>query len=193
MKSHVKIFSTPAGRPQVRAFAAMGLAAAVLIAWPGRSHAHEQHAQAFAGAAHEGDGMAAGHAVRADWHGGGGFRAPGPGYHGGVGIGWNGGGRWDHGWHGGHYGWWYIDGGLWTAYPYYPYGYYPYYAYPAPYGYVPPESPAVNSNLPPPPQNWYYCDAARGYYPYVQTCPGGWRPVAAQPAPPPAPAPLAPQ
>jgi Family of unknown function (DUF6515) len=28
---------------------------------------------------------------------------------------------------------------------------------------------------------WYYCDASKAYYPYVQSCPGGWRPVAATP------------
>jgi hypothetical protein len=31
---------------------------------------------------------------------------------------------------------------------------------------------------------WYYCEASRGYYPYVKDCPGGWRAV--PPAPPPA-------
>ena len=30
---------------------------------------------------------------------------------------------------------------------------------------------------PTPPQYWYYCDAAQAYYPYVQECPGAWRPV----------------
>lgn len=44
-------------------------------------------------------------------------------------------------------------------------------------------------------QNWYYCDSARAYYPYVQSCAEGWRAVpatpvaAAQQAPAPAPAP----
>lgn len=34
----------------------------------------------------------------------------------------------------------------------------------------------------PPAQNyWYYCAAAKGYYPYVRECPGGWQPVAPQP------------
>jgi hypothetical protein len=28
-----------------------------------------------------------------------------------------------------------------------------------------------------PPQSWYYCDAAQAYYPYIQECPGEWRPV----------------
>ena len=30
-------------------------------------------------------------------------------------------------------------------------------------------------------QFWYYCDAARGYYPYVSSCPGGWKTVPATP------------
>ena len=28
---------------------------------------------------------------------------------------------------------------------------------------------------------WYYCAAARGYYPYVKECPGGWQKVLPQP------------
>lgn len=28
---------------------------------------------------------------------------------------------------------------------------------------------------------WYYCRAAKGYYPYVQECPGGWQRVSPQP------------
>ena len=31
---------------------------------------------------------------------------------------------------------------------------------------------------------WYYCENPKGYYPYVQNCPGGWMKVAPQPAPP---------
>lgn len=34
---------------------------------------------------------------------------------------------------------------------------------------------------PPPAQSWYYCDNPRGYYPYVQTCSGGWHQVPAVP------------
>ena len=30
---------------------------------------------------------------------------------------------------------------------------------------------------------WYYCDASKGYYPYVKECPSGWQRV--PPAPPP--------
>ncbi len=80
-----------------------------------------------------------------------------------------------------------IGGGLGFWYPAaYPY---PYYAYPAYYPYAYPAydaSVAVPAyNMPPPVQSWYYCDAAGAYYPYVASCPGGWREV---PATPPAPA-----
>src|SRR5262245_7090808 len=34
----------------------------------------------------------------------------------------------------------------------------------------------------PPQASWYHCDNPRGYYPYVQQCPGGWRPVAPTPS-----------
>ncbi len=124
-------------------------------------------------------------AAHAQWHGGvrGGFYGGGPGVH----PGWYGGGRWEHGWHGGNFGWWYINAGIWTMYPYY-YPYYPYapyyaYPYPAPYPYTYGPDPALNSNgnLPAPPPSWYYCDAARGYYPHVPVCPGGWRAVPATP------------
>jgi uncharacterized protein DUF6515 len=48
------------------------------------------------------------------------------------------------------------------------------------------------SDVPPAPQapapsataaagTWYYCDSAKAYYPYVQACREGWRPVAATP------------
>jgi hypothetical protein len=30
---------------------------------------------------------------------------------------------------------------------------------------------------------WYFCPASGAYYPYVQTCPGGWRTVPATPPP----------
>lgn len=88
-------------------------------------------------------------------------------------------GRWEHGWHGDHFGWWWVDAEIWTAYgagyPWYP-GY-PY-AYVPPY-YAAPPAPADNTNtyLPPPPQVWYYCDAGQGYYPQVPSCPTGWRVV----------------
>jgi hypothetical protein len=60
--------------------------------------------------------------------------------------------------------------------------------YPAPYWYGPPvvyAPPPVVYTQPAPqitytqpaPQYWYYCDAAKGYYPYVNACPAGWRQV----------------
>jgi hypothetical protein len=33
----------------------------------------------------------------------------------------------------------------------------------------------------PSPHYWYYCDSAQAYYPYVQHCPTGWRPVTPTP------------
>jgi len=48
--------------------------------------------------------------------------------------------------------------------------------------------PAPQAGLPPgasaPPQGgdkWFYCDSAKGYYPYVPECKEGWRAVAPQP------------
>jgi hypothetical protein len=59
--------------------------------------------------------------------------------------------------------------------PYYP----PVVVAPAPV-YVAP--PAVVAAPPAAPQYWYYCDNPRGYYPYVSSCPGGWRAVTPTPA-----------
>jgi len=47
---------------------------------------------------------------------------------------------------------------------------------------------AVSSDLslsdPVPPQySWYYCEHPQGYYPAVQQCPEGWRPVTPPPPP----------
>lgn len=78
---------------------------------------------------------------------------------------------------------------------YYPAPYYPYpaFAYPA-YAYPPvvvaPSAPPVYVErdaaearpAPAQPQSdWYYCAAARAYYPYVSDCPAGWQRVPAQP------------
>ncbi|TMH81639.1 MAG: hypothetical protein E6H47_14815 [Betaproteobacteria bacterium] len=79
---------------------------------------------------------------------------------------------------------------VWGA-PYYapPY-YYPYPApvyYPAPVAVAPAAPPVYVERSEPAPQQqgmWYYCEQARGYYPYVTECPGGWKAV--PPAPPPA-------
>jgi hypothetical protein len=94
-------------------------------------------------------------------------------------------GHWEHERHEGRYGWWWITPGPFFSWYYYPA---PVYPYPDPYQppvvVVPPAvSPApVAPATPPPPQYWYYCDSAGGYYPYVPTCPSGWRAVPAAPA-----------
>jgi hypothetical protein len=85
------------------------------------------------------------------------------------------GGYWHQGRHGGRFGWWWVVAGAWYFYPQ------PVYPYPDPY--TPPVV-VVPSEVPvepavPPVQYWYYCDAARAYYPYVANCPDGWRPVPA--------------
>ncbi len=35
-----------------------------------------------------------------------------------------------------------------------------------------------------PPYYWYYCQDQQGYYPYVESCPGGWIPVVPNVTPP---------
>ena len=97
------------------------------------------------------------------------------------------GGHWFHGPHLGRPGWWWVVGSVWYFYPT------PVYPYPNPY--EPPPAVLVTPPMdapPPPPstQYWYFCERAQGYYPYVPTCPGGWRqvpatPAGAAPAPPP--------
>ncbi len=100
-------------------------------------------------------------------------------------------GRWHQGHHHGRYGWWWVVHGSWYFYPQ------PVYPYPDPY-----RPPVIVEHLPSAPvvvqvpvpvqpsapvqpapqvQFWYYCDAAQGYYPYVASCPSGWRTVPAQP------------
>ena len=50
--------------------------------------------------------------------------------------------------------------------------YYPYpYSYPPPNVIVLPQTPTPQ----PPVQNWYYCESSKEYYPYVSTCPAGWK------------------
>jgi hypothetical protein len=102
--------------------------------------------------------------------------------------------------HGGYRGHHHGDGGHWSGSfvvgvplygPGYGYGYYgrPWRYAPAyPYGYPDPvvvirersEVPEIPSG-PPPQQYWYYCASARGYYPYVGSCPEQWRAVPATP------------
>lgn len=91
------------------------------------------------------------------------------------------GGAWHHGTHEGRLGWWWVTAGIWYFYPF------PIYPYPDPY--LPPvvvvqPLPAPESVTPPmqpPAQSWYYCETSRSYYPYVSSCPEGWKTVPATP------------
>lgn len=120
---------------------------------------------------------------------------PGPGFHGGSAFHhdfahlsptehalWVGGG-WHHGWYGGRFGWWWAVGGIW--YYYYPAPIYPYPEYVADFYYDPsmgaPPSAPVEPAAGAPPGSWYYCAPSGAYYPYVQTCPASWTPVAPTP------------
>ncbi len=89
------------------------------------------------------------------------------------------GGYWHHGHHGGRYGWWWVVGGIWYFYTE------PVYPYPDPYRppvvVVQPQFSAPPPTAAPTTQVWYYCPSAKGYYPYVSVCPGGWRTVPATP------------
>jgi|SRR5581483_9644082 len=58
----------------------------------------------------------------------------------------------------------------------------------APGGYAVAEPPAEAASAPPAqaaapaaPGNWYYCESAKAYYPYVAQCAQGWRTVPATP------------
>lgn len=49
----------------------------------------------------------------------------------------------------------------------------------------PPPAPSaapVQAMASPPAQYYYYCESAKGYYPYVASCPSGWKQVPATPA-----------
>lgn len=61
----------------------------------------------------------------------------------------------------------------------------PYYYYPAPVIVSPPapvtyieqnSAPAADAG-----SWWYYCETAKGYYPYVKECPAGWQRVSPTP------------
>lgn len=113
----------------------------------------------------------------------------GGGWHGGHGGGgWHGGG-----WHGGgHRTYWYpsfrvVVPFAWGPAPLWGPGWWgpPYPAYP-----YPPAGRTVVVQPPAPtyvqqePQYWYYCRSPEGYYPYVESCPGGWLTVVPPTAPP---------
>jgi len=94
--------------------------------------------------------------------------------------------------HHGHVSFGLVIGPTWGPwyYPPPPYYYPPYYPTvvverPAPQVYVE-QTPAPAAAPPAPaaaaPTNyWYYCPAAKGYYPYVKECPSGWQKVSPQP------------
>jgi hypothetical protein len=95
------------------------------------------------------------------------------------------GGHWRHARYGGRLGWWWIAAGVWYFYPA------PVYPYPDPYtppvtviNQQPPVVVAPQANAPAQPQQapqmWYYCNSAKGYYPYVPSCSEGWQAVPAQ-------------
>lgn len=96
------------------------------------------------------------------------------------------GGHWVHRRHEGQLGWWWVAGGLWYFYPARIAGPYPDpYTPPVTVIQQPPVMVAPQMTAPAPAQPsaqfWYYCDSAKGYYPYVPQCPEGWKSVPAQP------------
>jgi hypothetical protein len=81
-------------------------------------------------------------------------------------------------------------GPYWDPWYYPPYYYYPPYGPPLvveqapPTVYIEQEGAPSESTTPATPAQtnyWYYCEAQRAYFPYVQECPGGWQKVLPQP------------
>jgi hypothetical protein len=95
-------------------------------------------------------------------------------------------GVWHHKAYMGRLGWWWTVGGMCYFFerPVYPYPLVvPEIAYELPVVVQPP--PPVYTQQPPAdPNYWYYCENPKGYYPYVQNCPGGWMKVVPQPTTP---------
>lgn len=97
------------------------------------------------------------------------------------------GGRWRHELHNGRLGWWWYTDGGWYFYDA------PVYPFPT----VVAEEVELDSDVPPPepveqeapPQplgpppaiSWYRCASPAGFYPAVQSCPGGWQAVSPPP------------
>lgn len=78
----------------------------------------------------------------------------------------------------------YADPWFYGPYPgyYSPYYYPPIITMPAPPVTYVEQGNAATTNSAPQSGYWYYCEASRGYYPYVKTCPAGWQAVAPEPA-----------
>jgi hypothetical protein len=107
------------------------------------------------------------------------------------------GGHWNNTCFGGRCGWWWFAEGQWFFYANRP-GPYPVlvsdvvYVEPVAPVVVEPQAPVMIAPPAPaptaPPQQssptWYYCTSSKSYYPYVASCPEGWKGVPAQPAPP---------
>jgi hypothetical protein len=86
-------------------------------------------------------------------------------------------GRWYRVRHEGRFGWWWVVGGIWYLYPQ------PVYPHPDPYTppvIVEPQS-SENEMTVPPAQYWYFCTSLNSYYPYVTSCPEGWKSMPATP------------
>ena len=98
-------------------------------------------------------------------------------------------GRYDHGGgHGGSGGWWIIPALIGGAFVYEltrPPEYFPpepVYVTPSPLLSAPSSPPAyAPGDVPAQGQNWYFCAASNGYYPYVRSCPNGWETVPVNP------------
>lgn len=108
---------------------------------------------------------------------------------------------WERGWGWGGMG--FLTGAMVGAELANPYRYYGYPAYPAPIVYAPPPvviqqppsvvystAPVIHAAPAPMPpaartarNEWYYCEAKKGYYPYIKHCPEPWHAVPANPPP----------
>ena len=88
-------------------------------------------------------------------------------------------------WFGPSWGWGYWDPFYYPYYPYYPYYYrYPYYG-PSTTVVIPQEPQEYIMKSPAQEETgyWYFCKQPKGYYPYVERCPGGWMKVVPQEPP----------
>jgi len=88
-------------------------------------------------------------------------------------------GYWRHTTFEGRFGRWWVVGPSWYFYSR------PTYPYPDPYRpTMVIELEKTTQQSPPsapPSQNWYYCEASKDYYPYVPSCPSGWKIVPVTP------------